>query len=75
MPFVRVYIVRHGETDANRQGIIQGQLDTQLNEQGYQQAAIVGEYLKSIPFTAAFTSDAQRAANVRCFSSRDAQAD
>jgi broad specificity phosphatase PhoE len=28
----RVYIVRHGETTSNKEGIIQGHLDTALNE-------------------------------------------
>ena len=29
-----IYIIRHGETNENRQGIIQGQMDTQLNDAG-----------------------------------------
>lgn len=57
----RVYIVRHGETNENALGIIQGQLDTKLNETGIMQARLVGEELKDIPFKQAFTSDLQRA--------------
>ncbi|KAG6865919.1 hypothetical protein C0991_010420 [Blastosporella zonata] len=57
----RVYVVRHGETQENRDGVIQGQLDTSLNEVGLKQARIVGEKLRSIPFEIAFSSDLQRA--------------
>ncbi|PIL24305.1 hypothetical protein GSI_14058 [Ganoderma sinense ZZ0214-1] len=57
----RVYIVRHGETDANRQGVIQGQLDTALNEAGIQQARLVADALEDVPLGAAYSSDLQRA--------------
>lgn len=33
-----LFLVRHGETQANADGIIQGWLDTELNEKGRQQA-------------------------------------
>ncbi|HVZ58306.1 MAG TPA: histidine phosphatase family protein [Patescibacteria group bacterium] len=56
-----IYIVRHGETDWNTQGIIQGQLDTPLNRQGEQQARDVGEMLQGITFDAVFSSDLVRA--------------
>jgi len=62
-PPVRVYIIRHGETDANRQGIMQGQLDTVLNANGWAQAKAVGYALRDVHFSKAFTSDAQRASN------------
>lgn len=61
----RVYLVRHGETDANRDGIIQGQLNTPLNDLGRKQASLVGEGLRSIPFDIAYSSDLDRATNVR----------
>ncbi|KAG8819297.1 hypothetical protein FRC18_012134 [Serendipita sp. 400] len=54
-------IVRHGETDANRQKILQGQLDTQLNALGRHQAEVVGIALRSVPFTHALSSDLARA--------------
>lgn len=37
--------VRHGETDWNRQGLIQGSVDTELNENGHGQAKAVGALL------------------------------
>ncbi|KAF8584083.1 phosphoglycerate mutase-like protein [Ramaria rubella] len=56
-----VYIVRHGQTLENIQGVIQGQLDTQLDETGKEQAVAVAEALKEIRFDVAFTSDLARA--------------
>ena len=38
-----ILFVRHGETDCNRQGIIQGQLDAPLNEEGIKQAEETAE--------------------------------
>jgi len=35
---MQLYVVRHGETDANAQGRYQGSLDIQLNERGVRQA-------------------------------------
>ena len=61
---VNVYLVRHGETEENKTGIIQGQLDTRLNETGRGQAQILAEALKDVPFSHAFTSDLSRAADV-----------
>lgn len=60
----RLYIVRHGETEWNRIRRIQGQLDVPLNETGLQQAMLVAEALKDIPFVRAFSSDLQRASMV-----------
>ncbi|KAG1727925.1 phosphoglycerate mutase-like protein [Suillus paluster] len=57
----RMFVVRHGETDSNSNGIIQGQLDTQLNATGLAQAAITAEALRHVCFDKAFTSDLQRA--------------
>ncbi|KAF7295587.1 Phosphoglycerate mutase-like protein [Mycena indigotica] len=61
MPFARVYIVRHGETQENRDSIIQGQLDTELNKLGEQQAAQAARALKDVKFDAAYSSDLRRA--------------
>ncbi|KIM79625.1 hypothetical protein PILCRDRAFT_823162 [Piloderma croceum F 1598] len=56
-----VHIVRHGETDENRQKIIQGQLDTVLNAAGLDQARRVAGALRANPFDVAFSSDLSRA--------------
>lgn len=63
-PRVRVYIVRHGETAENRSGILQGHLDTELNEQGLEQARLVADVLKDVPFSVGMTSDLKRAKTV-----------
>jgi len=61
---LRVYLVRHGETQWNREGIIQGQQDTELNEVGIQQARLVGDAMKDLKFSLAFSSDLKRAYKV-----------
>ncbi len=40
-----LFFVRHGETDWNRNGLIQGSIDTDLNETGHGQAKYVAELL------------------------------
>lgn len=62
---VDVYIIRHGETNENAQRIIQGQMNTQLNQTGREQAEIVAIALKDVKFTHAYTSDLSRASEVR----------
>jgi len=61
----RVYLIRHGETQENRDGIIQGQRNTQLNATGIEQARLVGDALKGVEFGRAFSSDLDRAVKVR----------
>ncbi|PFH54171.1 hypothetical protein AMATHDRAFT_135269 [Amanita thiersii Skay4041] len=61
MTSLRIFLVRHGETDANREKIMQGQLDTPLNDTGLQQARLVAQRLQSVQFDIAYTSDLQRA--------------
>ena len=41
-----VYIMRHGETDWNRSGRLQGQMDIPLNEKGKQQASEMKERIQ-----------------------------
>ena len=56
----RIVLVRHGETDWNRQGRFQGQIDIPLNEMGEEQAAAVGQFLKAVYLTRAFSSSMAR---------------
>ena len=44
-----IYFIRHGETDWNRLGLIQGWTDTPLNAQGHVQARAVAQALTSVP--------------------------
>ena len=59
-----IYIVRHGQTADNYRGIIQGQRNTPLDETGIKQAKRVADYLKTVPFDVAFSSDLDRAQDV-----------
>lgn len=61
----RFYIVRHGETDENRLGIMQGQLDTELNEEGIEQARLTARAMEKVVFIEAYSSDLKRATKVR----------
>jgi alpha-ribazole phosphatase len=57
----KIYLVRHGETDWNRQMRFQGQRDIPLNENGKNQARLLSEYLSTKNFTAIFASPLSRA--------------
>ncbi|MGB3295904.1 MAG: histidine phosphatase family protein [Phormidesmis sp.] len=56
----RLLLVRHGETDWNRDGRFQGQIDIPLNENGKRQGAQAGEFLKAVKIDAAVTSSMLR---------------
>lgn len=58
---VRLLIVRHGETDCNVQGIIQGQLDTDLNDVGRRQADFLGAALRREHIDEVYASPLRRA--------------
>ena len=56
-----IWFVRHGETDFNKFGITQGQLDTSLNKDGIEQSKEVAKQLKDVSFDIAFCSTLIRA--------------
>ncbi|KAI8338104.1 histidine phosphatase superfamily, partial [Chlamydoabsidia padenii] len=55
-----ITLIRHGNTDANKQRILQGQTDTVLNELGHRQAALVGKRLANEHFDKVYCSDLTR---------------
>ena len=56
-----LYIVRHGQTDLNKQGIVQGRgKDTDLNDEGRRQASQFYEAYKSVPFDKIYISELKR---------------
>ncbi|GEK34310.1 histidine phosphatase family protein [Kurthia sibirica] len=57
----RIYVARHGETDWNRLGKLQGATDIPLNDSGREQARACGLYFETIPVDAIFTSPLKRA--------------
>ncbi len=58
---MKIYIIRHGETDANKMAIMQGVLDWPLNDYGIKLAKITGKNMKDIKFDACFSSPLIRA--------------
>ncbi len=57
-----IYLVRHGQTEANQTGVFQGHADVPLDSSGLEQARRVGERLRQVPFDAILSSDLSRAA-------------
>ncbi len=52
----RLLLVRHGETDWNRQTRFQGGIDVPLNDNGRQQSQRAAQFLKGVPLDFAFSS-------------------
>ena len=56
-----IYLIRHGETDFNRQGVVQGSgVDSDLNELGQEQAEAFFQKYQHIPFDKVYTSALKR---------------
>lgn len=58
---MKIYIVRHGETKLNAEGIIQGWIDEPLNDNGIKLAEVTGKALKGIKFDHCYSSPLIRA--------------
>ncbi|KKM79662.1 hypothetical protein LCGC14_1347660 [marine sediment metagenome] len=56
-----IYLLRHGQTEGNVHGIIQGQNDSPLTQEGIDATKSRAEKLKGIIFDAIFCSDIERA--------------
>tara|TARA_B100001248_G_scaffold152576_1_gene114699 strand:- start:316 stop:1644 length:1329 start_codon:yes stop_codon:yes gene_type:complete len=56
----RIFLIRHGETNWNKEGRFQGQIDIPLNENGKDQARKTSKYLRNISFNKAFSSSMHR---------------
>jgi probable phosphoglycerate mutase len=56
-----IYIIRHGETELNKLGIVQGRgVDSELNDKGRDQADAFYRSYKHIPFDQIYTSSLKR---------------
>lgn len=58
---MRIYLIRHGQTDWNIQGKIQGSHDIPLNGTGLKQAEMLAAGMESRPVKKIFTSTLKRA--------------
>jgi len=57
----QLLLIRHGQTDFNDEGRLQGQLDIPLNKHGVEQARRTAQALKGAKIHAIYSSDLQRA--------------
>lgn len=57
---MNLYVVRHGQTSWNVQGLVQGLTDIELNSTGIEQANQVADQLKNIDFVAIYASPLKR---------------
>lgn len=67
MKHTYIYLVRHGQTDWNAKGKIQGSIETDLDAVGEMQAKAVGEHLAGIPLSAVYSSPQRRAMQTASF--------
>jgi probable phosphoglycerate mutase len=57
----KIFLIRHGETDYNRTGVVQGSgVNSSLNENGYRQAELFYEGYKDYPFEKVYSSSLRR---------------
>ncbi len=57
----KIFIVRHGQTDYNKKGMVQGSgIDAPINETGKEQASKFYEAYKETPFDRIYVSELQR---------------
>ena len=58
---MQVYIIRHGQSEANLSGTYSGWAHVSLTEKGFADAAHAGELLKDVVFDRVYSSDLKRA--------------
>ncbi|MBT3324070.1 histidine phosphatase family protein [archaeon] len=58
---MKIYLVRHGQSEANKNNTTQGQIDSPLTEKGIEQAKAIANRLKLENIDLAYSSDLQRA--------------
>ncbi|NOU96368.1 histidine phosphatase family protein [Paenibacillus sp. LMG 31456] len=56
-----IYVIRHGQTDLNKEGRLQGRLGLPLNDYGIKQAEGLRDSLQNIKFDHVFSSPQERA--------------
>jgi broad specificity phosphatase PhoE len=58
---MRLILIRHGETESNRERLALGREDVPLNERGHRQAAALAASLAGVPVAAVYSSPLRRA--------------
>lgn len=60
---MRIFLIRHGQSEANKENIIQGHMDSSLSDIGREQAKTAGEILleSKTVFDSVYSSDLSRA--------------
>ena len=58
---LRIYLTRHGETEWNKTGLLQGNTDVRLSAEGIHQAQLLAKYLLLHKFDVIYSSDLSRA--------------
>ncbi|MBQ3325530.1 histidine phosphatase family protein [Candidatus Saccharibacteria bacterium] len=58
---MKLYVVRHGETDSNVKGIVSGVQDEGINKNGIKQAQAINQKLEGVKFVAVYVSPMARA--------------
>lgn len=58
---MKIYVIRHGETNDNKRAVFQGSNDIPLNEKGIDLAKITGEAIKGVKFDVCYSSTLDRA--------------
>lgn len=66
MKELELYIVRHGQTDWNLKGLLQGSVDIELNSNGRQAAGEYGRKLEDTDFDCIYSSPLIRAYETAC---------
>lgn len=61
MDSAHICLTRHGETDWNKQGILQGWLDVPINDRGREQAHAMAAHFAATEFSAVWSSPLARA--------------
>ena len=61
MNITKLYLIRHGETEQNKTGVLMGSTDTPLNAHGREQAALLGARINALQVDSIFSSPLSRA--------------
>jgi broad specificity phosphatase PhoE len=61
MDMTTIYLVRHGQTNWNREEVFRGRADIPLNETGRKEALLTGQYLRGVVVDSVYSSPLSRA--------------